>query len=308
MGSRSRCSSAVEQLFRKQQVKGSNPFTGSPKTRSRTRNQATDWLPLRVAHAACPAIMLQCARRPGGLRLRPLAFGMLWPVRNELLPRLTGKLTGTRQPLPVPLATEREAAASLPTGWPSAACLAALQQAAFMVTGNDKRPSPGATTPRAYFSISGTRLSEDDPATAPRASCARVPTRREARRHDTEQACVPAHGLTPMRSRNVACRWCAWLWAWQAHGCGQNARTVSRGAVCTSCLCCPCRGTWAGNAGLPTPCGSVAIHAWETPPAPPVHRAAGVISRFMRRETQDGNPLLPVTGCTLDTTATRTKE
>ncbi|MBX6755312.1 MAG: hypothetical protein IRY86_13880, partial [Thermorudis peleae] len=130
--------------------------------------------------------MLQCARRPGGLRLQRLAFGMLRPVRNELLPRLTGKPTGNRQPLPVPLATEREAAASLPTGWPSAACPAVLLPAAFMVTGNDKRPSPGATTPRAYFSISGTRLSEDDPATAPRASCARVPTRREARRHDTE--------------------------------------------------------------------------------------------------------------------------
>jgi hypothetical protein len=39
VGSRSRCSSAVEQLFRKQQVVGSNPTTGSTKNRIRTRNR-----------------------------------------------------------------------------------------------------------------------------------------------------------------------------------------------------------------------------------------------------------------------------
>jgi hypothetical protein len=38
VGSRSRCSSAVEQLFRKQQVVGSNPTTGSTKNRITTRN------------------------------------------------------------------------------------------------------------------------------------------------------------------------------------------------------------------------------------------------------------------------------
>jgi hypothetical protein len=39
VGSRSRCSSAVEQLFRKQQVVGSNPTTGSTKNRITTRNR-----------------------------------------------------------------------------------------------------------------------------------------------------------------------------------------------------------------------------------------------------------------------------
>jgi hypothetical protein len=39
VGSRSRCSSAVEQLFRKQQAVGSNPTTGSTKNRITTRNR-----------------------------------------------------------------------------------------------------------------------------------------------------------------------------------------------------------------------------------------------------------------------------
>ena len=93
VGSRSRCSSAVEQLFRKQQVKGSNPFTGSPKTLIRTRNQGADWLPLVGLLPSSTAIVLQCARRPVAVRLRRLAFGMLRRVRSELVPRLTGKLT-----------------------------------------------------------------------------------------------------------------------------------------------------------------------------------------------------------------------
>jgi hypothetical protein len=39
VGSRSRCSSAVEQLFRKQQAVGSNPTTGSTKNRIASRNR-----------------------------------------------------------------------------------------------------------------------------------------------------------------------------------------------------------------------------------------------------------------------------
>jgi hypothetical protein len=42
VGSRSRCSSAVEQLFRKQQVVGSNPTTGSLKNLNWTRNFASE--------------------------------------------------------------------------------------------------------------------------------------------------------------------------------------------------------------------------------------------------------------------------
>ena len=39
VGSEGRCSSAVEQLFRKQQVVGSNPTTGSKENRTTTRNR-----------------------------------------------------------------------------------------------------------------------------------------------------------------------------------------------------------------------------------------------------------------------------
>ena len=241
MGSRSRCSSAVEQLFRKQQVKGSNPFTGSPKTRSRTRNQATDWLPLRVAHAACPATMLQCARRPGGLRLQRLAFGMLRPVRSELLPRLTGKRTGNRQPLPLPLATEREAAASLPLGRRPLRALhpCGKQRSWWLATTSDRLlvRLPRVTA----LDRLGTPGSMDE---RPRARRARVPapTRREVRRHDAERACAPAHVMAPPVAKTWLPRMPV-VASVSGPGCGPNACTVSRGAGCTSCLRCPCRGT-----------------------------------------------------------------
>ena len=58
MGSRSRCSSAVEQLFRKQQVVGSNPTTGSPKKRITMLETGDDGWHMAVSSCRLPGVRL----------------------------------------------------------------------------------------------------------------------------------------------------------------------------------------------------------------------------------------------------------
>ena len=126
-------------------------------------------------------------------------------------------------------------AGSLPSGALSAARPAILLPAAFMVTGNDERPSPGATTRVTALDRLGTPGSADE---RPRARACRL-------RLGTKRAVTTRSGR--------ALPHMPWPLPWPERGvpmvsvvadrsgpvCGQNARTGSRGAVWTSCLRCP---------------------------------------------------------------------